>query len=330
MPSIEDWYQTPKLPLRSPKVAAAAIWDTEAMCAATIRELETACADHTHTLEWSLEESMLDLECETIEKEGWDHQSFLEACGAALQACPMEFWGVLMYPLQLLMGNAPLAAFWLLLLNQLLQWETHPCNSSPNCDRDTCTSHGDQMMMPLIWLGGILSPIREEEAAVLDVTLGEWPHQKWKDGRPLGRLLKESHQEAFSKDTEIIKAARWAYYPSIRQMFSQEGSYDLTSIFREMARETNLLNVEIHEVWEVWAGRWELKAANNAAKASQWEIAFFCMVLPTELPNIMGLKGIHSPKALCQWGSCLFCHWCAKEGQTRALWLITYELYITT
>ena len=28
------------------------------------------------------------------------------------------------------------------------------------------------------------------------------------------------------------------------------------------------------------------------------EIQFFCTVSPTELPNIMGLKGIHSPKAL--------------------------------
>ena len=53
---------------------------------------------------------------------------------------------------------------------------------------------------------------------------------------------------------EIIKAARWAYHPFHKGMFIQEGSYDLTSIFKEMAWETNLLNVEIHKVWEVWAG----------------------------------------------------------------------------
>ena len=83
-------------------------------------------------------------------------------------------------------------------------------------------------------------------------------------------------------------------------MFAQEGSYDLTSIFREMAQETNLLNAEIHEVQEVWAGGWELKATNYAAKASQWDIQFFHTVLPTKSPNIMGLKGIHSPEALHQ------------------------------
>ena len=93
----------------SKTLCTTAIWDTEATCAPTIREAETACTDHTHTLQQSLEESMQDLECKAIKKEGWDCQSFLEVCGAALQACPMEVWGVHMYPLQLLMGNMPLA-----------------------------------------------------------------------------------------------------------------------------------------------------------------------------------------------------------------------------
>ena len=52
---------------------------------------------------------MQDLECEAIEKEGQDCQSFLEACGVALQACPPEAHGVLMYPLQLVTGNMSLA-----------------------------------------------------------------------------------------------------------------------------------------------------------------------------------------------------------------------------
>ena len=75
-----------------------AIQDAEANCAATIREAETACVDCTHTFQLSLDESMQDLECKATEKEGWDHQSFLKACGAALQACPTDVQGVLMYP----------------------------------------------------------------------------------------------------------------------------------------------------------------------------------------------------------------------------------------
>ena len=83
-------------------------------------------------------------------------------------------------------------------------------------------------------------------------------------------------------------------------MFAQEGSYNLTLVFREMAWEANLLNTDIHEVQKVWVGRQELKAANCVTKASQRDIQFFHTVSPTESPNIMGLKGIHSPKALCQ------------------------------
>ena len=90
--------------------------------------------------------------------------------------------------------------------------------------------------------------LEESEATVLDVTPEEWPHQRQKNGRSLGRLLKEGHWEAFSKDIEIVKAARWAYHPSHKGMFAQEGSYDPMPIFREMAQETNLLNAEIHEV----------------------------------------------------------------------------------
>ena len=68
----------------------AAIWDAEAKCAAAIREAETTSADHTHILQWSPDGSIQDLECKAIEKEGQDHQSFLEVCGAALQVCPTE------------------------------------------------------------------------------------------------------------------------------------------------------------------------------------------------------------------------------------------------
>ena len=71
-------------------LCATTIQDAEATCKATIREVESTSLDHTHTLQWSLDHSIQDLECEAIEKEGQDCQSFLEACGKALQACPTE------------------------------------------------------------------------------------------------------------------------------------------------------------------------------------------------------------------------------------------------
>ena len=89
---------------------AATIWEAEAKCAVAIREAENACADHTHKLQKSHGKSMQNIEREAIEEEGWDHQSFLNACGVALQACPPEACGVLMFPLQLLARNMSLAA----------------------------------------------------------------------------------------------------------------------------------------------------------------------------------------------------------------------------
>ena len=50
------------------------------------------------------------MEREAIEEEGRNCQSFLTACRVALQVCPPEACGVLMCPLQLLMGNMSLAA----------------------------------------------------------------------------------------------------------------------------------------------------------------------------------------------------------------------------
>ena len=128
----------------------------------------------------------------------------------------------------------------------------------------------------------------------------------------MAKPLKESHQEAFSKELEVVKAARWAYYSTHHPSFEQEGSHDLSSTFWEMATLTNLLGNEIHEVQESWTGQTDLKAAHQYAKSSPKDIHFFRVVLPTELPKIMGLKGIHSPKALQQCSGLTFCLWCGK------------------
>ena len=42
----------------------------------------------------------------------------------------------------------------------------------------------------------------------------------------------------------------------------------------------------------------------------------FRVILPTELPKIMGLRGIHSLKALQWWGGLSFCLWFGK-GQNE-------------
>ena len=115
-----------------------------------------------------------------------------------------------------------------------------------------------------------------EEEALHDLS-GEPPKKQ----KPLARTFRRAQWEAFSKDSKVIKVVRQTYHMTHRAMFAQEESYDLTSVFWEMAHETKLLNVKIHEVQEAWPSQWGLKAANHAAKASQRDIQFFCVVTPT-------------------------------------------------
>ena len=86
------------------------------------------------------------------------------------------------------------------------------------------------------------------------------------------KASREAQQEAFSKDSELVKAAQQAYCKTHRVIFEQEGLYDLTSVFWQMACDTKLLNSEIHEVQEVWTGWRGLKAANCAAQTSPKDI----------------------------------------------------------
>ena len=74
-----------------------------------IKEAEAHCATQAYNLEQSHVESRLKLEHEALAEEGCDCLVFEEACGAALQACPLKAHWVLMYPIQLLTGNVPLA-----------------------------------------------------------------------------------------------------------------------------------------------------------------------------------------------------------------------------
>ena len=104
-----------------------------------------------------------------------------------------------------------------------------------------------------------------------------------------------------------MKVARQAYFKTHWADFDEESSHDLSSTFWDMAFSMNLLGTEIHVVQEKWFDQQELKATNKTAKASQRDIHFFQPVTSIELPKLMGLEGIHSPKALQWWSSLSFC-----------------------
>ena len=52
----------------------------------------------------------------------------------------------------------------------------------------------------------------EEEMVDIDDPPKEHPHHKQKEWRLAVKALKEPCWEAFSKESEVMKAAKWAYY----------------------------------------------------------------------------------------------------------------------
>ena len=277
-----------------------------------IKEAELCCTTAACILQQTYWENVLTLEHEAKAEEGWDCQAFIEAFGVALWACLPKTWGALMYHLELLTGDMLLAAILRMpatAAGSCSGQRTGASSLHSNCIRDASTTRGTKC-----WCH--LSDMKQEEETVeSDHTPEECLHRKSQDGRPVAKALKEPCCEAFSKESAVVKVARWAYFKTHWANFEEEGSHDLASIFWDMASSTNLLGTEVHEVQEEWSGQQELKATNKTAKASQKDIHIFRLVMPTELPKIMGLEGIHSSKAL-QWQSGLsFCLWCRKEGQ---------------
>ena len=126
----------------------AAIREAEACCAADIREAESHCVDHAHTIQQSHSNNMQCLKREAIEEEGKNCQSFLAACGIALQICPPQVQGVLMYPLQLLTGNMSLATLLAIPARCQLRGRNPPHDFLFNHPCATHTLPGDQTMTP--------------------------------------------------------------------------------------------------------------------------------------------------------------------------------------
>ena len=91
-------------------LCTATIKEVEAHHVATIKEAEDCHTAWVHALQQSHREGILKFESEALEKEEHTHLLLLEACRATLRACLIEAHGVLLFPLQLLMGNILLAS----------------------------------------------------------------------------------------------------------------------------------------------------------------------------------------------------------------------------
>ena len=87
---------------------SASTSEPEAVHATAVRKAEAASVVKASNLQQVLQETMQNLDGEALVVEKHTHQSVLQACAVALQACPNEALGKLMYPIHLLTGNMSL------------------------------------------------------------------------------------------------------------------------------------------------------------------------------------------------------------------------------
>ena len=60
--------------------------------------------------------------------------------------------------------------------------------------------------------------------------------------------LKGAHQEAFRKDSNLVKWIRCTYFKAHHPEFNSEITHNLACVFKEMVDVVGLLNTEIHQV----------------------------------------------------------------------------------
>ena len=103
----------------------------------------------------------------------------------------------------------------------------------------------------------------------------EPPQERQKEEDPLASCLNGAHQEAFRKDSNLVKHTRQPYFRVHHPEFDSEITHDLAHVFREMADVISLLSTKIHQVQNPWPGKKEVCIANHAALSSAKDICYF-------------------------------------------------------
>ena len=148
-------------------------------------------------------------------------------------------------------------------------------------------------------------------------TPGGPPSSKWQETLPWNRALKPGCTEAFSQDSDLVKEAREAFFLKHSYNFINDGTWDVSEIFQQMATNAKLLGTAIHKIQASWMGPEELKQVNYALRVLPKGLKFLCVVPYSESSKVMGMMGIHDLDALCCFSGITNCPWCGKEGQNE-------------
>ena len=74
--------------------------------------------------------------------------------------------------------------------------------------------------------------------------------------------LKPSCAEAFLQDSSIMKEARLCFFSNHSYNFVDDGTHDLSDVFKELTESASLLGEAIYEIQLSWTRPEELKQAN--------------------------------------------------------------------
>ena len=129
--------------------------------------------------------------------------------------------------------------------------------------------------------------------------------------------LKPSHAKAFLQDSSIMKEARLYFFSNHSYNFVDDGTHDLSDVFKELAKSTSLFGEAIYEIQLSWTRLEELKQANYTLLSLPKGLRFLRVVPTLESPKVMGLMGIHDPDALWHYADYTYCPRCGKEGQNE-------------
>ena len=228
------------------------IWEAKSLCSPAIRDAEICRVSQADSLQWRHVKTIQHLEEQVIQEEGKSQIDFLSAYQAALQASPVELRGMLGASYHLLMGQAPTShPFTLSQGASLIEQPSAPAAPSspvPEHSPRPKWQHPSPDPVHDTPLGGTTSKATSEGP----------PSSKQQEIPPLYKVLTQSHSEAFSQDTSLVRETRQEYFKKHSPNFTTEGMHDQSEVFRCMVETTKLLGLAIYEIKEVWKGPDEL------------------------------------------------------------------------
>ena len=301
------------------------IQEGEILCSMAVRDVEAPVASQADSLHWSHAKSIRHLEEQAIEEESKSQLNLLSACQAALQASPVELCSVLVASYHLLLGQTLMSHPFSLSQGASSSEQV----SAPVAPFPLVPEHSPR---PKWWhpspgLVDVSPPGRTTSRATLEGP----PISKQQEIMPLHKLLKWTHLEAFSCDSNLVRNMREEYLKRYCSNFNTENTHDLSDIFWCMAKTSELLGSAIYKIREVWAGPDELWQANYAQRTLPKGLTFLRAVPILESPKVMGLTGIHDLDTLCHFNGMTHFPWWMKMGQNEGtvinhFWTVHYRL----